>query len=206
MLIDFMIPLTCHRYQLHVPETRGQRATWHPCSCNCHCFNSSVVSGAATFVGTAEFMCQVSMRDLSVSSSQSPFTSSSIHIRQSLILIPIIAQVEATVSTFSPDCARPADILPRVMAAANALPTVRCNHVFEVDIVGSGGADDDDIHNLSLNNYCYGNYKIFIYSSTAVFARLPVFFTPLCVQIPSCSDVERRVRRWGPCTSKPDIC
>jgi hypothetical protein len=92
------------------------------------------------------------------------------------------------------------------MAAANALPTVRCNHFVEVYIVGSGGADDDDIHNLSLNNYCYGNYKIFIYSSTAVFARLPVFFTPLCVQIPSCSDVERRVRRWGPCTSKPDIC
>ena len=130
MFIDFMIPLTCHRYQLHVPETRGQRATWHPCSCNCHRFNSSVVSGAATFVGTAEFMCQVSMRDLS-------FRHRNLlsRHRQSLILIPIIAQVEATVSTFSPDCARPADILPRVMAAANALPTVRCNHFVQVFIL-----------------------------------------------------------------------
>jgi hypothetical protein len=33
-------------------------------------------------------------------------------------------QVEATVSTFAPDCPRAADVLPKLMAAANALPAV----------------------------------------------------------------------------------
>ena len=42
--------------------------------------------------------------------------------RWALALRPLV--VEATVSTFSPECARPADILPKLMAAANALPSV----------------------------------------------------------------------------------
>jgi hypothetical protein len=34
------------------------------------------------------------------------------------------SQIEATVSTFAPDCPRAADVLPKLMAAANALPAV----------------------------------------------------------------------------------
>jgi hypothetical protein len=65
--------------------------------------------------------------------------------RWALALRPLV--VEATVSTFSPECVRPADILPKLMAAANALPFV-----------------------------------------------------------PTCDDVERCVRRWGPCGGRSSVC
>jgi hypothetical protein len=101
------------------------------------------------------------------------------------------SQIEATVSTFAPDCPRAADVLPKLMAAANALPAVSLATALLFSASSSSSAaaaaahDDDTCDRDGDCNCANGS---------------PAHTSAL--QVPTYSDVERCVRRWGPCMQK----
>ena len=116
------------------------------------------------------------------------------------------SQIEATVSTFAPDCPRAADVLPKLMAAANALPAVSLvtallfsassSSSSSSSSAAAAAAHDDDTCDRDGDCNCADGSHSSHLTHTPHTAHTPAF------QVPTCSDVERCVRRWGPCMQK----